>query len=73
MSEKGEGGLGWVGGGGRQGWASRCVAESLVGELIEIKSRCGLKPALEIIVLWSICARLCDFVLSRGLETSAKL
>jgi hypothetical protein len=34
---------------------------------------CGLKPALEIIVLWSICARLCNFVLHSGLETLVKL
>jgi hypothetical protein len=73
MSEEGEGGLGWVGGGGRRGWVSQCVAECLIGESIEIKSMCGLKPALEIVVLWLICARLHDFVLSRGLETLEKL
>jgi hypothetical protein len=33
----------------------------------------SLKPALEIVVLQSICARLCDFVLRGGLETSVKL
>jgi hypothetical protein len=38
-----------VGGGGRWGWASRCVAECLIGESIEIESTCGLTPALEIV------------------------
>jgi hypothetical protein len=72
MSEEGEGGLGWVGG-GRCGWASRCVTKILIGESIGIELTCGLKPALEIVVLWLICARLCDFVLSGGVEASAKL
>jgi hypothetical protein len=48
MSEEGEGRSGWVGGGGRRGWVSQCVAECLVGESIEIESTCSLKPALEI-------------------------
>jgi hypothetical protein len=73
LSEKREGGSGWVGGGGHCGWASQCIAECLIGKSIEIESTCGLKPALEIVVLWSICARLRDFVLSGGLKTSAKL
>jgi hypothetical protein len=45
----------------------------LIGQLIEVEPSCGLKPTLEIVVLWSICARLCDFVLRSGVETSAKL
>jgi hypothetical protein len=72
MSEEGEGGSGWVVG-GRCGWASRCVTECLIGESVEIESMCGLKPTLEIIVLWLICARLCNFVLSGGVEALAKL
>jgi hypothetical protein len=72
MSEEGEGGSRWVGS-GRCGWASQCVTECLIGGSIEIESTCSLKSALEVIVLWLICARLCDFVLSSGVEISAKL
>jgi hypothetical protein len=46
--------------------------KSLIGQSIEVKPS-GLKPTLEIIVLRLICARLCDFVLSGGVEASAKL
>jgi hypothetical protein len=43
--------------------------KSLIGQSIEVEPLCGL----EIVVLWSICARLCDFVLSGGVEASVKL
>jgi hypothetical protein len=71
-SEEGEGRSGWVGG-CYCGWMSQGVVKSLIGQLIEVEPLCGLKPTLEIVVLWSICARLCNFVLSGGVETSVKL
>jgi hypothetical protein len=55
------------------GRSSRGVVRSLVGQSIEVEPLCGLKPTLEIVVLRSICARLCDFVLSGGVEASVKL
>jgi hypothetical protein len=46
--------------------------KGLIGQSIKIKPSCSLKPTLEIVVPWLICARLCDFVLSGGVETSEK-